>query len=314
MKTGVGGDAAAGGLQGQQRGPYEDADGAAESTAKPAERPRSADGDDAPKRKRRRRQSRSDRPKEGGEEAAAAKPATSYAVVASCTDTDADCIRQLWQRNLPGVPAARYDWLYRSGMARGWLLKTSTGNVVGSTGLMQRRLQFFGRARRAGQAVDLNVDREHRFATPALKLQRAVTATARSGESDLIYGFTNSQSTALLRRAGYRPLGELQRWVKPLRLGPKLRSRGQRGPARNAAARLAMPLVRLASPETYRYRRRSRRVQVIDGFDGRFDDLWATASPRFLAAALVSSIPCWSLTNITAAAPCSYALATLRVK
>jgi len=203
-----------------------------------------------------------------------------YVVLPADAHRDAESIGRLWQRNLPEAPAERYDWLYRSGAAEGWLLYGPDGAVVGSTGLMRRRLKLFGELRPAGQAVDLNVDRGHRFATPALKLQRAVTATVADGRVDAIYGFANRQSVALLRRAGYRPLGELQRWVKPLRIGPVLRSRHGKGFAWNLAARLAVHLLGLASPETYRYRSRPGRVQVLDQFDERFDALWAAGSRR----------------------------------
>jgi len=203
-----------------------------------------------------------------------------YAVLSADVEQDAETIRQLWQRNLPEVSPQRYDWLYRSGPAEAWLLRGPDGDVVGSTGLMWRRLKLFGELRPAGQAVDLNVDRAHRFATPALMLQRAVTAAAHDGRADVIYGFANTQSAALLRRAGYRPLGELQRWVRPLWMGPSLRARYGRGPLWNRGAGMALRLLGWASPETYRYRRGPGRVEVIEQFDERFDALWAAASPR----------------------------------
>jgi len=211
---------------------------------------------------------------------AAAKPA-SYRVTVADAEADAGTVQALWQRNLPEAPAQRYDWLYLSGMADGWLLETSGGEPIGSAGLMHRRMRLVGHDCRCGQAVDLNVDREHRFAAPALKLQRAVTSTVRDGRFDLIYAFANAQSTPLLRRVGYRPMGELQRWVKPLRLGPRLCQRHQGGPTRKLATRIAMPLVRLTSPETYRYPDRLRRIKVVEQFDQRFDELWATSSGRW---------------------------------
>jgi len=204
-----------------------------------------------------------------------------YAVLPADVERDAETIRQLWQHNLPEVSPQRYDWLYRSGAAEAWLLHGPGGHVVGSTGLMRRRLKVFGDLRPAGQAVDLNVDRAHRFATPALMLQRAVTAAVGDGRADAIYGFANTKSAALLRRAGYRPLGELQRWVKPLWMGPSLRARYGKGTLWNLSADLALRLLGWASPETYRYRRGPVRIEVIEQFDERFDALWAVASPRF---------------------------------
>jgi hypothetical protein len=152
---------------------------------------------------------------------------------------------------------------------------------VGSTGLMRRQVEVFGEPHAAAQAIDLNVDREHRSVAPALKLQRAVTDELRERRVDLIYGFANSQSVALLRRAGYRPLGELPRWIKPLRPGPWLKTRQRPGVAWKLAARLGLPLARWASPETYRYRIGSSRIGLVESFDARFDELWNAARPQF---------------------------------
>ncbi len=139
-----------------------------------------------------------------------------YWLCQSDEQTDRQSILDLWQRNLPGSSPERYHWFYESGPAAGLLLHAADGRPVGSIGLMRRTLLAGGRVLRAGQAIDLNVDGDHRTVGPALQLARAATAAIARGELSLIYGFPNRRSEAVFRRLGYRVLGEIERWVRPL--------------------------------------------------------------------------------------------------
>jgi hypothetical protein len=184
----------------------------------------------------------------------------------------------LWARNLPEAGEARYRWLYESGVASAWLARSDAGAVVGSTGLMTRRLRVFGRDAVAGQAIDLNVDREHRLLGAAIRLQRTVTATADEGRCELVYGLPNPQSAPVLRRCGYRVLGPMDRWARPLRLGAAL-CRRMRHPRLGRLASLAInPMLRWTGRETSVRLAPGFRVETLARFDRRFDDLWQRAS------------------------------------
>jgi predicted N-acetyltransferase YhbS len=185
---------------------------------------------------------------------------------------DRQAILELWQRNLPEADPSRFAWLYDRGPTQGLVLRSDADEAVGSTGLMRRTLRAFGRDVEAAQAVDLNVDRQHRTIGPALALQRAAIDSARQAGLPLIYGFPNPQSEAVLRRAGYREIGRLGRWVKPL-----------------SSRRLALPswlafaadrLLPLVSPETYRRLPAGLRAERIGRFDERFDRLFEAATAR----------------------------------
>src|SRR5260221_2980409 len=97
---------------------------------------------------------------------------------------DRSTILELWGRNLPTAAAGRYAWMYEAGPAQSWLARTADGAVVGSTGLMAREMKFGLTRCRVGQAIDLNVDSDHRTGGPALKLQRAVVAAIGSEEGE----------------------------------------------------------------------------------------------------------------------------------
>ena len=180
----------------------------------------------------------------------------------------------------PGTSPARYAWLYEAGPASALLLHSGNDQVVGSTGLMRRNLCVFGEMLPAGQAIDLNVDHDHRTIGPALELQRAVIDAVSDGELGLVYGFPNRRSEAVLRRVGYQVLGEVDRWLKPLscraairRFCPRLLSQ--------AVAPLVDPLLRLGSRETFCRRPPGVRVEQLDDFDPRFDRLWEKATGLF---------------------------------
>jgi len=204
-----------------------------------------------------------------------------YTICQPDLDRDRDNIVDLWKRNLPDASEDRYAWLYQSGRATGWLLRAQGGTVVGATGLMDRTMTVFGHGVRAGQAIDLNVDKDHRSMGPALQLQRAVTDTVQRREYDLIYALPVPQAEPVLRRAGYRVLGEMGRWAKPLCCQDYLGGWLHRTLPRKAIAAGINSLLHCTSPETYYRRPPGVRVEVTDHFDRRFDDLWRVARDRF---------------------------------
>ncbi len=205
----------------------------------------------------------------------------SYTVAECDPQGQRGSILELWRRNLPDAPEHRYAWLYGAGPATAWLLKSGTGSVVGAAGLMRRELQLAGRRVRAGQAIDLNVDQSHRSIGPALSLQRALVAAVKEGRFDLIYALPNAKSEPVLRRVGYRPLGTLQRWARPLASdAPFKRWLRQKG-LRKATSAVVDSFLYLNSPEAFYRRPAGLRVHVTDRFDARFDGLWERAAPQF---------------------------------
>jgi len=205
--------------------------------------------------------------------------AMSYETLATCTD-DRETILELWQRNLPTATTCRYSWLYRDGPARDWLLHDEEGDAIGSVGLMERRFRVQDRLVTAGQAVDMNVDQGHRSLGPALQLQRKAIEASEEQEFKFVYGLCDRRSQLVLRRMGYRLLGDVGRWAKPLTSEPFLpgwlRSKWMRRPA-CLAADIGMCL---SSGELWQRRPKDTRVEVVDRYDDRFDRLWMRAAER----------------------------------
>ena len=217
----------------------------------------------------------------------------SFEVVEADLVRDRQAIIDVWRRNLapPTRLEERFDWYYLNspaGPGRCWLLRNrSVGAVVGTTGLGIRHLLVNGTVTRVGVASDLAVDTHCRFLSPALMLQRAVLGVL-GGELPLIYGLPNQSALGVIRRVGYHVMGNLTRCVKVLRCGRYLRS-----PSRlSMLARASAPLIDLAmrafSADTW-HRRRGRRVELIQSFDGRFDDLWSRVAPHTTITAVRDS-------------------------
>jgi hypothetical protein len=205
----------------------------------------------------------------------------SYCTAEFDCHADRPQILDLWSRNLPEGSAARYAWLYESGRAAGWLVHSQQATVVGSTGVMVRNMRVFGRPVRAGQAIDMNVDAGHRTLGPAIGMQRLLTAAVAEGRFDLVYAFPNAQSMAVLKRVGYRTVGEVQRWYYPIRWENVLRDRLRQPFVRKLAAATADLAVQLRGRDGPRTTAGGGRVSVTDCFDERFDRLWQASADRF---------------------------------
>ena len=203
----------------------------------------------------------------------------SYQTCPTCSD-DRQTILELWQRNLPTATEDRYGWLYREGPACDWIMQNEDEVAIGSVGLMERRFRIHNRLVTAGQAVDMNVDQAHRSLGPALQLQRKAIEASEARDLPFVYGLCDRRSQLVLRRTGYRLLGDVGRWAKPLTSEPFLprsfRSKWLRRPA-CAVANIAM---RLGSAELWQGRPKDTRVEVVDRYDERFDCLWMRAAER----------------------------------
>lgn len=212
-------------------------------------------------------------------------PSSTSAPQWEVTQPDVTSLREplldLWRRNLPEAAEHRFEWLYGSGRARAWLLDGGGVTPAGAAGLMLRRMAVAGRLVDGGTAIDLNVDQTQRSAGPALALVRAVTGAADREGREVLFGMPNRAATAVMKRAGYRELGEFSCWTRLLRTQPQLQ-----GVLRvKWASRLLAPLtdvgLRLLSADWRTHRPRDIIAEPLARFDNRFDTLWSRAASRF---------------------------------
>jgi hypothetical protein len=146
---------------------------------------------------------------------------------------------------------------------------------------MLRRTAVEGKVLAGGATIDLNVDQTQRLAGPALMLARSVINDSDREGRSILFGMPNASATAVMKRAGYREIGEFSSWTKLLRSEPTLRSK-LHSPL---AARVVAPLIDQALKwKSHDWRTRLPHhviAETITRFDRRFDCLWEKASRHF---------------------------------
>ena len=159
---------------------------------------------------------------------AAALASPHYLARVGDVEQDRDTVLSIWRGNL-GDDARmqrKYGWFYQQADAGPPLLEllTADGREVGTCSAGRRRMLRDGRPLRAGVMVDLAVMPEHRTLGPAMMLQQSLAQAAR-GQLDLLYAFPNPKAAPVFKRIGYRPLGDLVRYVRVVRHAPYLARR-----------------------------------------------------------------------------------------
>jgi hypothetical protein len=202
-----------------------------------------------------------------------------YSVMEGNLVRDYEAIMAVWQRNLTSLKKLeeKYRWHFENnpyGPGRCWLLLDG-GRPIGTAFLGARHLQIGSKVERIGVACDLAVNREHRFLLPALMLQKAVTSSGIR----LVYGLPNHNGSATARRVGYRDAGEVHRYVRVLSVSRYLQQRSG-----TRYGRLAGAVADVAYSALMRYTDRLHDdyvVEMADGFDERFDELWNGRRPDY---------------------------------
>jgi RimJ/RimL family protein N-acetyltransferase len=184
-------------------------------------------------------------------------------------DVDAGAMVKVLAANVnPAYDQARFDWLYRhnpDGRARAWaLVNPGTGELAGTAAAIPRRMLVAGDEERAWILSDFCVSEGHRALGPALRLQRACLESVNAGKVPFCYDFPSESMMAIYRRLGLTPLGQLRRFVRPLRVDARVSQvvgRQSLGRIVSAGGNLVL---RLMGP-----RRRSRRGLDVQLHQGR---------------------------------------------
>jgi hypothetical protein len=200
-----------------------------------------------------------------------------YRVVAADLARDRDAILDVWRRNLPGLDKLeeKYSWHFLNNPCGEGLcyLLVAGGHPIGTACVGIRSLWLGASVQRIGVACDLAVDQKHRTLGPAAMLQKAVISSANEGLR-LLYGTPNSKGAAAIRRMGYRLAGEVHRYARVLRVSHYLE---RKLPLRyfGHIAGGAIDLTQRAAIVMRERLSAQYVLEKIDGFDARFDELWA---------------------------------------
>jgi hypothetical protein len=203
--------------------------------------------------------------------------ASSYTVTQGRIDIYAAHMLALWRSGLThsGNPQAKLDWYYTrnvQGLPTVFFLNHTDSRLpVGVAAIGQRDMRLNGETIRAGALVDFVTTSEHRTLFPALLLQKELRQQGLATHQ-VLYGLPNTKSLAVVRRAGYSPVGQMVRYARVLRSAafvarhlPEWLSKTA-GPVIDTCRQLLLLASLLTQPKY--------RTSWLESPDVRFDTLW----------------------------------------
>ncbi|MHA1279575.1 MAG: GNAT family N-acetyltransferase [Candidatus Helarchaeota archaeon] len=194
-------------------------------------------------------------------------------------------IVEFWIQNFPTWPEGKYVWFYQNnvaGPADCWVVREeNSDSVIGTTAIFPRKFCINGKEYLAGITGDFGVDKQHRILGPALKLQREVVQSCENGKYHFLYGFPNTRSEPVQRRAGFVQLGSAVRLVKVTHSFRYLKRLLKIGIVAKALSLLFDIILHILSRETRYQLSHEIRGNILSEFDHRFDELWKSASSNF---------------------------------
>lgn len=194
---------------------------------------------------------------------------------------DRAAIESVWNRGLSSNRFRYQFYLYNpAGVARIWRLNDGQGRLVGAVGLHPRRFSVEGRTCTIGAIGNFAVEPGFRSAGPAVKMQRALLDSLPTAGFPFAIGPT-AKAGPVLKRAGCQPVGEVQRWVKPLRTADKLTGALRHAWLGRVAGSVVDTALRWSARETFAPRARTFTCGFTDRFDAQFDSLWQRAACQF---------------------------------
>lgn len=145
-----------------------------------------------------------------------------YSTVLADLHHERETILTLWRAGLThsGVSDEKFSWYYESnpaGMPDVYFLNHAESlKPVGTSSIGVRPMRFGNTMLQAGALVDFVTLTEHRTLFPALYLQKQILKNGLANHA-LLYGLPNPHSHAVVKRAGYKLVGQMIRHVRVLR-------------------------------------------------------------------------------------------------
>ncbi len=231
--------------------------------------------------------------------------ATQYIVERADLERDRDEVIELWKRN--GVnkpdPARHFDWAYNNNPAGPgclWLLThTSDQRLIGSVGLIPRRLKINDSVVLVGRAGGLAVDKSHRSLGPMLMLQKTMLEECGEAGISWVYSLAPPNVSPVFKRLKFTSLGNLECCRKLIRSSRTVANYTPFLP-RFMHTFLAeiVDMVCLTVTGNGWYRSGRKELTRVLEFDSRFDDLWHRAESGYsLTTERSSAFLRWRFSN-----------------
>lgn len=198
----------------------------------------------------------------------------------AATAQDLEGVDRLWREVYGTGFGRRYAWAYQKdpSFASLFVAKAPDRSVTGMVGTIRRRFWVDRRVMEAWQMVDFVTAPTARNLVTALALQKHVIQTHPQHGISLLYGFPNEKSVKVQLRAGFKEMGLLERWIKPLNLREHLEKMDV--PLAGMLASIGNTVLRMSDSLRFSFAD-AHEERKIDRFDRSVTTLWETASARF---------------------------------
>lgn len=218
------------------------------------------------------------------------KLSNDYYVRKAHLKNDREEILNLWTRNdLNGPdPSKHLIWAYENnpaGLGLLWLLvHMSSQKIIGSAGLIPRRMKVNDSVVLVGRAGGFAVDKGYRSIGPALLLQRTVAKEAANYGISLIYSSVPLKAAIIVKRCGYKNIGAFECRRRLISTSAAIKNRLPLFP------RIARRLLSCAIDLCFNFIAkknwnwwRNKKFKLIRNleFDNRFDALWDRSSHQY---------------------------------
>ena len=204
-----------------------------------------------------------------------------YSITQTSASDNQEELLSLINRNFKKSDTQWFNWSHNQnpfGDNFCWLAREdAAGQLIGSTGLLTRRISCDGKSFVAGQAEFINIDEEHRSAQAALRLQRALISHLPETDFNFVYGMTD-EAAAIFKRCRYKEVGTFQHWVKPIRSEYKFTVKIRSKILRKSASTLIDLAMRAYSLESRTFLTHRNKVNFDAPIDGRFETLFSNHS------------------------------------
>lgn len=204
-----------------------------------------------------------------------------YSITQATASDNQEELISVINRNFGKTDSQWYNWTHKQnpfGRNYCWLAREEeAGQLIGSTGLLTRRMSYDGKPIYVGQTEAINVIEEHRSAQAALKLQRQLISDLPSTDFHFIYGMT-IDAAAVFKRCRYKEVGKFQHWVKPIRSDYLLKEKIRSKVLRKGASSCVDLAMRAYSLETRTFLSHRNKVNFDAPIDDRFDTLFSNHS------------------------------------
>lgn len=186
-----------------------------------------------------------------------------------------EMILKFWEDYLPGTPPGRLEWMNNGNPAGPaiWFFafEEKSNELAGIISIMPKNIIQNGQSIRVGILGDFMVNKKYRVFGPNLLLLRTAQESLSNLGLKFIYTIPNLGSEGLIKRVGFKEIGVLHHFAKPLKISHYLNKR-----INSFTAHLISPFMDLAlkiiSRETYTSAR--GYFEEALRIDESFDLLW----------------------------------------